>query len=146
MRRVLEAIDVARDADAAWQLVGDLSRYDEFVVGTTHWERLSEGRYAIRMQVGAIAAGGEIAVTVDADRRRVHWETVRGTGHTANLQVGETGPDSCRITFELMFDLAGAVAPLTERLATPLVERNLVASLETARHQLEHGPRADRGS
>lgn len=146
MKRVLEAIDVARDADTAWQLVGDLSRYDEFVVGTTRWEPLAEAHYAIRMQVGAIAAGGEIAVTVEPDRRRVHWETVRGTGHTANLQVDETGPDTCRITFELMFDLAGVVAPLTERLATPLVERNLVASLETARHQLEHGPGTDPGS
>lgn len=145
MRRLGKLIEVRRDADVAWQLVGDLSRYDEFVVGTTHWEHVTDDRYTIRMQVGAIAAGGEIEVTIEDAERLVHWTTVRGTGHTARVQVVEAGPGRCRVTFELAFDLAGIAAPLTEQLAAPLVERNLVASLETARHLLEYPSDASGG-
>lgn len=147
MRKIAKSIDVRRDADTAWQLVGDLSRYDEFVVGTTHWERVGEGRWTIRMQVGAIAAGGEIDVTVDDADRLVHWTTVRGTGHTARLRVDETAPGRCRVTFSLDFGLVGLAATVTEWLASSLVERNLVATLETLRHLLEYPPtEPDEGS
>ena len=150
MTRISESVDVRCDADTAWQLVGDLSRYDEFVVGTTHWQHVADDRYTIRMHVGAITAGGEVEVSVDPAQRLVHWHVVRGTAHTARLQVHETAPGRCRVTFELTFGLAGLVAPITERLAAPLVGRNLVASLETLRHRLEYpadapGPDDDAG-
>lgn len=140
MRRVTRSIDVRRDAATAWRLVGDPSRYEDVLVGVTRWQHLGGDRYAVLMQVGAVATGGQVVVTVDDDQRRIRWETVRGTGHTATLQVTATGPDRSRLTFELVFDLVGLAAPLTEWLAAPMVERNLVASLETARHLLEHVP------
>lgn len=150
MSRISTSVDVRCDADTAWRVAGDLSRYDEFVVGTTHWQHVADDRYTIRMHVGAITAGGEVEVSTDPTRRQVQWHVVRGTAHTAWLQVQETEPGQCRVTFELAFGLAGLVAPITERLAAPLVRRNLVASLETLRHRLEYpedapGPAGDDG-
>ena len=38
MSRIVRSIAVARDADTAWRLVGDLDRYDDVLVGITRWE------------------------------------------------------------------------------------------------------------
>lgn len=138
MTRIVREIEVGRAADAAWQLVGDLDRYDEVLVGITRWEPSGDGRYWVLMQVGSIATGGEVEVDVDDDGRTVSWRSVRGTRHEARLQVVDDGPDRCRIRLEVDFRLVGLLAPIATRAARPIVVRNLLASLETARHLVEH--------
>ena len=138
MTRIVREVAVHRDADTAWRLVGDLGRYDEVLVGITRWEPLGDDRYWVLMQVGSIATGGEVEVTVDPAGRRVSWRSVRGTRHSAVLEVLGDGPDRCRLRLEVTFRLVGAFGPLVTRAARPIVARNLVASLETARHLVEH--------
>ena len=138
MTRIVREIAVARDAEVAWRLVGDLGHYDDVLVGITRWEPSGEGRYWVLMQVGSIATGGEVEVTVDPDERRVAWQSVRGTRHSATMEVLDDGPGACRIRLEVTFELVGLFGPLVTRAARPIVVRNLVASLETARHLIEH--------
>jgi len=137
MKRITSAIEVARDADQAWRLVSDLSRYDEVMVGTAQWEPLGEDRYRVMIRVGAVPTGGEVAVTVDDDAHEVRWQSIRGTGHQARLRVQPLPDDRSRLVFELTFALAGPAAALTELVAGPIVRRNLEASLESARHLIE---------
>lgn len=138
MTRIVREIEVARGADAAWRVVGDLDRFDEVLVGITRWEPSGDGRYWVLMQVGSIATGGEVEVAVDDDAHTVSWRSVRGTRHEAGLRVIGDGPDRCRIRMEVDFRLVGVLAPLATRAARPIVVRNLLASLETARHLVEH--------
>lgn len=138
MTRIVREIEVGRGADAAWRVVGDLARYDEVLVGITRWEPSGDGRYWVLMQVGSIATGGEVEVHVDDTSRTVSWHSLRGTRHEARLEVVEDGPDRSRIRLEVDFRLVGVLAPLATRAARPIVERNLLASLETARHLVEH--------
>jgi uncharacterized membrane protein len=137
MKRITSVIEVDRDADRAWRLVSDLSRYDEVMVGTAKWEPLGGDRYRVMIQVGAVPTGGEVTVTVDHEAREVGWEAVRGTGHQARLRVQPLPDDRSRLVFELTFALAGPAAALTELVAGPIVRRNLEASLESARHLIE---------
>lgn len=138
MTEIVREVEVARDASAAWRLVGDLSRYDEVLVGITRWEPTGEDRYWVLMQVGSISTGGEVEVTVDDAARQVAWHSLRGTRHDAVLEVLDDGSDRCRIRLRVRFELAGPVGPLVTRATRPIVARNLVASLETARHLVEH--------
>ena len=138
MTRIVREIAVARDAEVAWRLVGDLDRYDDVLVGITRWEPSGEGRYWVLMQVGSIATGGEVEVVVDAVARRVSWRSVRGTKHEAVMEVVADEPGRSRIRLEVAFELVGVFGPLVTRAARPIVVRNLVASLETARHLVEH--------
>lgn len=137
MKRIVRAIDVGRSAADAWRLVSDLSRYDEVIVGVRRWEPAGDDRYWILMQVGAVPTGGEVRVTVNHDAHEVAWTSLRGTRHDARLKVDETSDDTCRVVFELHFDLVGPAASLTELLAGPIVRRSLEASLESARHLIE---------
>lgn len=138
MSRIVREIAVDRDAATAWRLVGDLSRYDEVLVGIARWEPLGEDRYWVLMQVGSVSSGGEVAVTVDDRARRVAWQSIRGTRHEAVLEVIEEGPGRCRIRLQVTFELVGPLGPLVMRATRPIIARNLVASLETARHVVEH--------
>ena len=138
MSRIVRSIAVARDADTAWRLVGDLDRYDDVLVGITRWEPAGEDRYWVLMQVGSVATGGEVEVTVDAAAHRVAWEAARGTRHGAELEVLDDGPGHCRIRLEVSYGLTGMFGPLVTRAARPIVARNLVASLESMRHIIEY--------
>lgn len=138
MTRIVREMAVARDADAAWRLVGDPDRYDDVLVGISRWEPTGEGRYWVRMQVGSVATGSEIEVVVDPAAHRVAWHSVRGTQHAAVMDVLDDGPGRCRVRLEVSFGLAGLFGPLATQAARPIVARNLVASLETARHLVEH--------
>lgn len=138
MTRIAREIAVGRDAEAAWRLIGDLSRYDDVLVGITRWEPSGSNRYWVLMQVGSVSTGGEVQVTVDDRARRVAWQSVRGTQHDAMLEVVEDGPGRCRIRLVVQFRLAGPLGPLVTRATRPIVARNLMASLETARHLVEH--------
>lgn len=138
MTTITREIRVARDADTTWRVVGDIDHFDEVLVGITRWEPTGDGTYWVLMQVGSVAAGGEVAVDVDPDAKRVTWRSVRGTRHDAVWEVVEDGPDRCRIRLQVRFQLVGWVGPLVTRAARPIVARNLVASLETARHLVEH--------
>lgn len=137
MKQIVRAIEVGRSAAAAWRLLSDLSRFDEVIVGVRRWEPAGDDRYWILMQVGAVPTGGEVRVTVDHDAHEVRWQSLRGTRHEARLKVDEVTDDTCRIVFELQFELVGPAAPLTELLAGPILRRNVEASLESARHLIE---------
>lgn len=138
MTEVVREVRVARDAAVAWQLIGDPSRYDAVLVGITRWEPTGDDRYWVLMQVGSISTGGEVEVTVDDAARKVAWHSLRGTRHDAVIEVLDDGPERCRIRLQVRFELAGPVGPLVTRATRPIVARNLVATLETARHLVEH--------
>jgi len=138
MTTITREIAVARDAATAWRVVGDIARYDEVLVGITRWEPTEAGTYWVLMQVGSIATGGEVEVVVEDDARRVSWQSVRGTRHDAVWDVVDDGPGRCRVRLRVRYELVGLVGPLVTRAARPIVVRNLVASLETARHLIEH--------
>ena len=147
MTRIVREVAVARDAVTAWRLIGDLSRYDGVLVGITRWEPRGPDRYWVLMQVGSIATGGEVAVHVDHTARQVTWQSVRGTRHDAVLDVLDDGPGRSRIRLQVRYRLDGPLGPLVTRASRPIVVRNLVASLETARHVVEHeldGPTSGR--
>lgn len=138
MTRLRREIAVRRDAATAWRLVGDPSRYDDVLVGVTRWEPSGPDRYWVLMRVGAVATGGEVEVSLDAAARRVRWHAVRGTRTDAVLDVVDDGPGHCRIRLDVHYGLEGPLGPLASRAMRPMVGRALVASLETARHLVEH--------
>ena len=133
-----QSIEIARPPEDVWRLVGDLTQYDRFLFGTTQWQPSGDDRYWIHMQVGSVPVGGEVAVSVDDEDMVVAWETLRGTEHRARLWVDPLADRVSLLSIEVVFRLLGPFATLVEWTAGPIIRRNLVASMETARHLVEH--------
>ena len=74
----------------------------------------------------------------DPDAHRVAWRSRSGIWHEVVLAVTDDGAAACRLTMDVRFRLTGLGAIAVERLAAPIVRRNLVATLESLRHLVEH--------
>jgi len=69
MHKLIRSIDVDREPEAVFDLLADPTRFPEFFVGITRWERCSTkdrglgAEFRVLMRVGSIEAGGIVRVT-----------------------------------------------------------------------------------
>jgi hypothetical protein len=147
VRHVVRSVAIQRPAAAAWGAVADLEQFGQFVVGVARWDPIGRptggvgDEYAILLQIGSVAAGAEVTVTeFDPDAHHLAWRSRSGIWHEVVLRVTDAadGAAACRLTMDVRFRLTGLGAIAVELLAAPIVRRNLVATLESLRHLVEH--------
>jgi len=143
MKAVTRSIHVGRPPDEVFAWVGDLSRYRDFFVGVSLWEPIGEvrnrvgERFKILLEIGATHTGGRVVITERSAPRHLAWESEVGTRHRARFELTprDGGTD---VALTLEFRLTGRIfGRLVEQIATPIVERILVATLETLRDRVE---------
>lgn len=132
-RPVAEVRRLATDPGLVLPIMGGLGRFrkiGDLPGGGEEWD--------VFLDIGTIHVGGRVHVVRHADA--LVWESVRGTRHSARLEV-VPDPAGSRLTMTLTVAFVGLLTgPLTELLARGVVRRHLQAGLQQLRHHLEHGP------
>ena len=143
MYAVAQSIHIRRPVEDVFKVVHDLPSLPDWFVGVEKWEPIGPAhasvgdRYWVLLKVGAIAAGGEVAVTAVSEPTSIAWESLRGTKHRARFTL-EPEEGGCRARIELAFELSGAVSSrITELVSGGMVRRSLAATLEQLRHHCE---------
>jgi fatty-acyl-CoA synthase len=143
--RVDEAITINCRPSAAWEVVGDPSRYASLISGVTRWESIRPAattgvgaRYAMRMRVGAADVGGEVEVVEHQPGCDLAWTGVTGIEQRGRWRVREVEPGVTRVTLRIAYQSPGGLTGLVaDRLAAGQVRKHVRHTLVDLRERLE---------
>lgn len=145
MKTIRKSIVIEAPRGRVFALVDDPRRYPEFMVGMTKWEPRSKKRrgpdakYRVLMQVGSIEAGGTIRVTERKVNDSIAWTWEQGIQQSGRWVLRDAD-EGTELELEVRYDLSGGpLGRLVEHLTGRIVERNLWATLLSARRLLEAG-------
>ena len=143
MKTIRRTISIESDPQTVFDVIGDPTRYSDFLVGITRWESRSRkrrgvgARYRVLMRVGSIDVGGLIRVERWEEPDLIAWTWEEGVHQEGRWELKEID-DGTEVAFEIGFDLSGGpVGSLVEHLAGRIVGRNMWASLLAARRLIE---------
>ena len=144
MHKLIRSIKVEREPGAVFDLLADPSRFPEFFVGITRWERCSTkerglgAEYRVLMRVGSIEAGGIVRVTDWREPLTIAWRSERGIDQHGRWTVTPHEDGHTEVTLEIAYDLAGGpIGRLVELIVARVVGGNMAATMLTLRRILE---------
>ena len=144
MHKLIRSIEVEREPGAVFDLLADPSRFPEFFVGITRWERCSTkerglgAEYRVLMRVGSIEAGGIVRVTDWREPLTIAWRSERGIDQHGRWTVTPHEDGHTEVTLEIAYDLAGGpIGRLVELIVARVVGGNMAATMLTLRRILE---------
>jgi uncharacterized membrane protein len=147
--RVQAGIEVKAPPSVIWAVVTDPNRLTDFMAGLTRWEpvgatRLGLGaRYRVRMLVGSAQVGGLVEVVELDDERDLAWTNITGVDHRGRWRLRQRRPGCTEVTLRLSYSSPGGLlGVLADRLAAPMVRRNLRSSLVALQQLVEEQARA----
>jgi ribosome-associated toxin RatA of RatAB toxin-antitoxin module len=141
--RVSQRIYIDREPKEVFALVGDPSRYPDFLVGLTKWKPVTEetqgvgARFRTLMKVGSIEVGGTVEVTRWEEPACIEWTSSQGVAQSGRwlLEAADGGTD---LRLEIDYDIGGGlVGRLVDRLAAKTIARNSWATLLAVRRLVE---------
>jgi acyl-CoA synthetase (AMP-forming)/AMP-acid ligase II/uncharacterized membrane protein len=144
--RVEKQVTVDAPREEVWELISDPASYRRFMHNITRFEVKDErekgcgARYSMRMRVGSADIGGLVEVVEFDEPRDMAWTSITGIDHRLRWRLREAAEGGTRVTLRLSYDAPGGVlGVLSDRLGAPMVGRNLEASLQNLRRELEGG-------
>jgi ribosome-associated toxin RatA of RatAB toxin-antitoxin module len=144
MHKLIRSIEVEREPEAVFDLLADPSRYPEFFVGITRWERCSTkerglgAEYRVLMRVGSIEAGGIVRVTDWQEPLTIAWRSERGIDQHGRWTVRPREDGHTEVTLEIAYDLVGGpIGRLVELIVARVVGGNMAATMLALRRILE---------
>lgn len=147
--RVEAGIEVTAPPPVVWALVTDPDQLPRFMAGLSRWEpaggpRTGLGaRYRVRMLVGSAHVGGIVEVVEFDHGRDMAWTNVTGIDHRGRWRLRERRPGHTEVILRLSYSAPGGLlGVLADRLAAPMVRRNLRSSLRSLGQLLEERARA----
>jgi fatty-acyl-CoA synthase len=143
--RVDEAITISCRPSAAWELVGDPSRYGSLISGVTRWESTRSAattgvgaRYIMRMRVGSAEIGGEVEVVEYQPGCDLAWTGVTGIEQRGRWRVREVEPGVTRVGLRIAYQAPGGLTGLVaDRLSAGQVRKHVRQTLTSLRDTLE---------
>jgi uncharacterized membrane protein len=141
--RIEESRRIAAPRRAVWSFVSDPQRYPGFMVGST-WEPIPgepltgmRARYSIAITVGSIDLGGVVEVIEFDPPHEVAWTSVTGIDHRGRWILRDRG-DQTDVTIRLSYQVPGGIlALIASRAGSPMLRRDVRASLARLGHLLE---------
>jgi len=130
MASVYKTFQIAVPATFAWTAIADLGALHERLVRGFVTETVLEGHTrSVRFANGMMVQ--ERILSVDAPRQRLAYSASGGrtTHHNASVQVTETGPHSCEVTW-ITDLLPDEVGPAVEKMVEAGAEA-MIRTLET---------------
>ena len=141
--RVAQTIHIDAEPKETFELIGDPSRYPEFLAGLTKWKPLSDppvgvgARYRQLMKVGSVEVGGVVEVTRWEEPICIEWTAVQGVRQSGRWLLAPID-GTTELRFEIDYDIGGGIiGKLVERIAAKTIARNVWASLLAARRIVE---------
>lgn len=151
--QLAQKIRIEAEPKEVFALVGDPTRYPQFLAGMTTWKQLSAGppgvgsQFRTLMKVGSVEVGGVVEVDRWDESEFISWHSETGVRQTGawRLEPVEGGTE---LRLEIGYDVGGGpIGWLTERLAARTMARNMWATLLACRRLVEESepPHADGG-
>ncbi len=150
--RVEARLEMEAPPSVIWAAVTDPDRLTDFMAGLTRWEPVGTvrrglgARYRVRMLVGSAQVGGLVEVVELDEERDLAWTNVTGVDHRGRWRLRQRHPGCTEVTLRLSYSSPGGLlGVLADRLAAPMVRRNLRSSLVALQQMVEEEATADRG-
>jgi uncharacterized membrane protein len=144
--RVEETTVVNAPREAVWEYMTDPAKYPLFFAGITRWDvegRKRRGlgaRYRLLMHVGSADVGGLIEIVEFDEPGDMAWTSVMGIEQRGRWRLRERGPNRTLVTFRLSYSAPGGLLGwLSDQFSAPLVRRNLKATVDALKRQVETG-------
>lgn len=142
--RVEETVVVNTPREAVWDYMTDPAKYPLFFAGITRWEvegRKRRGlgaRYRLLLHVGSADVGGLIEIVEFDEPGDMAWTSVMGIEQRGRWRLRERGPNRTSVTFRLTYSAPGGLLGwLSDQASAPLVRRNVKATLDALKRQVE---------
>ncbi|HWC38247.1 MAG TPA: SRPBCC family protein [Acidimicrobiales bacterium] len=142
--RVQAHVEVSAPPSAIWPILVDPEQLPTFMAGLTRWEPVGQpsaglgARYRVHMLVGSAHVGGLVEVVEFNEQRDIAWTNVTGIDHRGRWRLRERRPGCTGVTLRVSYSAPGGLlAVLADRLAAPMVRRNLQRSLVCLRRMVE---------
>jgi fatty-acyl-CoA synthase len=149
--RVEQQIRIDAAPEAVWDVITDPETYTRTLAGITRFEvegRKQRGigaRYSMRMQVGSAEVGGLVEVVEFDSPRDMAWTNVTGLDHRVRWRLREQEDGTTLVTFRLSYQSPGAIlGTVADYVSSPMVDRNLRASLQNLKAEIEGDEMAER--
>jgi acyl-CoA synthetase (AMP-forming)/AMP-acid ligase II len=156
--RVERRCIVDADREEVWELVSDAENWQRIMRNLTRFERVDgdddeeeqgeededEGRsllgqrFTLRMRVGSADIGGLVEVVECDPPGDLAWHSITGIEQRGRWRLRETEDGRTRVALRLSYGAPGGVlAMIADRVSAPMVARNLEATLENLRREVE---------
>jgi uncharacterized membrane protein len=142
--RVEASCDIAAPPERVWQVIEDPRQVPRVLAGVTRWDVVGDvdrgmgARYRVLMRVGSADVGGEVEIVEHDPPRDMAWHSVTGVDHRGRWRIRPAGANRSRVTIRLSYSAPGGLLGLlSDRVAAPMVRRNLKRSLTQLRDGLE---------
>ena len=139
--RIELTAEIAAPRDAVWAAIGDPSGWATLIRGITRFDhaggpvRGAGARYTMRMRVGSADVGGLIEMVEWDEGRDLAWTSVLGIGQRGRWRLRDAGPARTRVTLRFAYQSPGLLGWVADRVAAPVVRRNLEAGLDEVRRR-----------
>jgi uncharacterized membrane protein len=137
--RIELTTQVAAPRDAVWANVCELGAWPGLIRGLSQFDHAGGpaaglgARYAMRMRVGSADVGGLIEMVEWDEGRELAWTSVLGIGQRGRWRLRDAGPGRTRVTLRFAYQSPGLLGWVADRVAAPVVRRNLESGLEELR-------------
>lgn len=149
--RLNSSLVVKASREDVWELITDPSAYLEFMSGFTRWELDGDGatdaderirlgsRIRMLIQVGSAQVGGLIEIVECKRCSDMAWSSVTGVDQRGRWRIRDAGEGMVRVELRYSYGVAGGgiSGVIAERVARPMLERRLRASLLTLKKLAE---------
>jgi uncharacterized membrane protein len=138
--RVESSREIPAPPSEVWPLISDPTRLPHVIAALARWEiagDIPEGlgaRYRVLMQVGSAPVGGLVEIVEFDEPRDIAWTSITGVDQRGRWRLRQVRPLCTRVTLRLAYSAPGGLLGLVaDRIAAPLVRRNLRRTLECLR-------------
>jgi uncharacterized membrane protein len=149
--------EIAAPRDTVWAAMSDPCGWPELIRGITRFDHAAGprqgvgARYTMRMRVGSADVGGLIEMVEWDDGRDLAWTSVLGIGQRGRWRLRDAGPARTRVTLRFAYQSPGLLGWVADRVAAPVVRRNLESGLDEVRRRalrlsVAPKPRRSRGA
>jgi uncharacterized membrane protein len=142
--RVEEQVIVNAPREAVWKHMTQPRNYPLFFAGITRWEvegRRRRGlgaRYRMLMKVGSAEVGGLIEIVEFEEPGDMAWTSVLGLDQRGRWRLRERNANRTSVMFRLSYRAPGGLLGwLSDQFSGPVVRRNVKATLEALKRQVE---------
>jgi len=144
--RVERSVTVDASREQVWARVRDPGDYPGYMEGITRADRedgVKQGtgaRFSMRMRVGSADVGGLVEVVEYDEPGDLTWTSITGIDQRGRWRLRDTSDGKTKVTLRLSWGAPGGLlGTISDRVASPMVARNLERTLENLKLEFDGG-------